>query len=330
MKVIIAEPNGGAFLYIVNGFKNAFNDIGCETILWSGDEKVFKDFDPDLYIGCSGHRKQIPSGYKGLIAIHVNPFGDRLEPIHGVDINETKDAIEWTLNQRPNVVFGYGLNEEYETFWKNWEKNNVKFVGCPTAGDATLYKPNKIEVDYKIAFLGGRWPYKSHNLNSWLVSLFDRFPKHIAVYGWGGWSDKSYYKGVLDKNDSGCQFLSSAKVCPCICEPHTSRYGIDIPERFFKVALCGSLPIIDYVYGFDRYCENYLMGSNIDEYHNLIINYAFNSDFEEKRNLMIKNIRKEVLKNHTYHNRMMNLCDHLGLQDIVEKFKIRINILSEE
>lgn len=329
MRIIIAEPSGGAFLYIVNGFKNAFNNIGCESILWSGDEKTFKDFNPDLYIGCSGHRKQLPSGYKGLIAIHVNPNGDRLNPINGVDINESQDAIQWTFNQNPDVVFGYGLNEESNTFWKNWEKNGIKFVGCATAGDITLYKPNKVEVDYKIGFLGGRWPYKGHNLNSWLVPVLDLFPNHVAVYGWGGWNDKSYYKGVLDSGDSGCKFLSSAKVCPCICEPHTSVYGIDIPERFFKVALCGSLPILDYIEGFDRYCDNYIMASNINEYHDLIINYTFNTDYEELRNSMIKKIRNEVLNKHTYHHRMMNLCKHLGLNDIVKQFENKINNFQE-
>ena len=57
--------------------------------------------------------------------------------------------------------------------------------------------------------------------------------------GWGGWQGVKQYKGVLPESDSGRRFLSSALVGPCVCESHTTKYGIDVPERFFKVALCG-------------------------------------------------------------------------------------------
>lgn len=324
MRVMVVKPQGGAFLYIARGFINSFNDSGMEAKFWDGDDNSFYEFNPDLYIGCSGHRQQVPPNWNGKKAIHVNPFGKRLEPMFGVDINETRDAINWTLNQNPDVVFGYGLDSDSSTYWNSWTKY-VPFVGCPTAGDVTEYYPDKIEVDYKVAFLGGRWGYKGNNINKWLVPVIDKMGDKISIKGWGGWQGVKQYSGVLPDDDSGRQFLSSALVCPCICEPHTTIYGIDIPERFFKVALCGSLPIIDVVSGFDRYCNDYVMASNVDEYYNLILNYSCNPDYiYEGRNIANK-IRNEVLNKHTYHHRMRSICYNIGFSDAVKKFDDRIS-----
>jgi hypothetical protein len=138
--------------------------------------------------------------------------------------------------------------------------------------------------------------------------------------GWGGWKGVKQYCGVLPYNDSGRVFLSSALVCPCICEPHTTVYGIDIPERFFKIALCGSLPILDSIAGFKRYCDKYLMADNPSQYYDLITKYALDSNYINEGINIAKEIRLEVLKKHTYHHRMRDLCKCLGLEDIVTKF----------
>lgn len=313
MKVLVVKPSGGAFHYIAKGFINAFNDVGCEARFWDGDAKSFNDFDPDLYIGCSGHRQVIPAGYRGAKAIHVNPYGTKLSPVHGVDINESQDAINWTLKQKPDAVFGYGHQDDAKTFWSKWTSDHgIPFVGVATAGDAVLYYPDKKDVEYKVAYLGGRWPYKGHNIDKWLVPALDKIPGVSAVHGWGGWQGKPYYKGPLENEESGRQFLSSSLVGPCICEPHTTVYGIDIPERFFKVALCGSLPILDKVVGFDRYCKNYVMANNPEEYYSLILNYSSNPDYVDDGKKLAYKIRLGVLAKHTYHHRMMELCRAVG------------------
>lgn len=325
MKVLVAKPSGGAYLYIAEGFINAFNDVGCKASFWDGKDTSFKAFSPDLYIGCSGHRMDVPLFYKGKIAIHVNPFGIKLRPIDGVDINETQSAIEWTVKQKPDVVFGYGLDEDGKTYWKNWQSDfGIKFVGVPTAGDYTLYYPDKKSVDYKIAYLGGRWPYKAKNIDKWLSPLINKSGNKMKIYGWGGWNVEQY-KGVLQSNDLGRSFLSSALVCPCICEPHTSEYGIDIPERFFKVALCESLPVIDKINGFSRYCKNYVMAESPNDYLNKCLNFACNSDFIDLGIQKAKKVRQEVLLRHTYHHRMMNLCKSLEFSEVTEKFLDKID-----
>lgn len=321
MKVLVAEPSGGAYYYIAKSFINAFVDIGVDAKFWDGDKTKFLKFNPDLYIGCSGHRKEAPKSGEFKTAIHVNPYGDKLKPIHGVDINESDDAIKWTMNQCPDVVFGYGLDVDGKSFWRNWP---VKFVGIPTAGDVTIYFPSEKSDDYVVAYLGGRWGYKGHNIDKWLLPAIRKLGDRISIKGWGGWQGISQYDGVLPNSNSGQEFLSKALVGPCICEPHTTVYGIDVPERFFKVALCGVLPIVDKIKGFDRYCDNYVMAECPDDYCSKIMNYSCNPDYIEEGKELAKCIRKEVLQKHTYHHRMMSLCKSLGFDRIVKKFESRI------
>lgn len=329
---MVVKPSGGAFNYITRGFINAFNAIGCDARYWDGTNDSFEAFQPNLYIGCSGHRQIIPQKFKSKtkVAIHVNPYGQvKLEKVHGVDINETQDAINWTIAQKPNAVFGYGHQDDFKKYWLNWTtKHGIPFVGVPTAGDATLYWPEKKECDYDIAYLGGYWPFKGHKLNEWLMPVIKDVG--VALMGWGGWGNTKGYRGVLPDGDSGRVFLASAKVGPCISEPHTSIYGIDIPERFFKVALCGALPVSDFVPGFERYYPKdvYLMADNATDYKSLITNYARNSDFEANRVKLAQNVRKHTLLNHTYHSRMRNLCAILGFSDTVAKFDDAIRQLA--
>lgn len=287
---------------------------------WDGkNQKEFLEYDPDLYIGCSGHRQKIPAKRRCKVAIHVNPWGTKLTPLFNVNINETEDAIKWTLNQKPDAVFGYGHQEDEKTYWSKW----TNWVGIATAGDATIYYPDKQEVDYKIAFFGGRWGYKGNNIDKWLLPVIKKL-NCVAIHGWGGWQGIKAYLGPLPKESSGRKFLSSAKVCPCVCEPHTTVYGIDIPERFFKVALCGSLPILDRIPGFNRYCDNYLMADSPNDYQEMIINFATKESFEEKRKIKIEKIRKEVLQKHTYHHRMKHLCEKIGFAKMAKKLEERI------
>jgi len=333
MRILITAIPQTTIMYIINGYINAFNDIGCCAKLWNrrlGYYKleIMKEFNPDLVIYIAGepntyHRYKIPNvkniNSKVKLAIFVYPFGDKLDhncrcrriPL----INESSESIKWIRDQKPDCVFGYGCADDSNTFYKNWF-DICPFIGLPTAGDSTIYYPDKKDVPYKAAYLGGRWRYKDVKLRNWLFPVIDELKDDIEVRGF------RWPKGILECDDFGRSFLSSALVCPCVCEPHTDVYGMDIPERFWKVALCESLPILDNIPNFNRYCYNFIMGNNPKEYLDLIKKYAYHDVDYGKA--MAKVIRREVLMKHTYHHRMRDLCNCLGLSDIVKKFDKKI------
>lgn len=310
------------FFFITQGYINAFRDIGIDARYWDGNLRTFTAFKPDLYIGSYGHKRELPRNRNFKLALHVNPYGPKkLDKIHGVDINSNKNDIDWVIRQGPDVVFGYGHQDDFEDYWQYWTlRHNIPFVGLPCAGDSTLYYPDGKKTR-DAAYLGGRWPFKAHKIDKWLLPVTSK----IDIKGWGNWKGINGFSGELPQNDCGRKFLSSAKVCPCISEPHTSIYGIDIPERFFKAALCGSLPISDYVPGFDRYYpkDYYIMANNPKEYDELI-KKCMNSRI---RVGVTNKLRKLTLENHTYHNRMMKLCEKLGFDEVSKSFKQRIKKL---
>lgn len=307
MRILLTHRPGGAYAYISDGWMNALKFAGHSVQRWDGQQHIWDQFDPDLYIGCSGHRQPIPEKRRAKIAIHVNPYS-KID-IHG--INESQNAIDWVIRQRPDVVFGYG-HETDRKYWENWEqKANTYWVPMPTAGDLTIYNGNATSTrSYDIGYIGGYWDYKAKNIDKFLLPVLRRSNITLAVYGWGHWP-AGICRGQIS-DDSVADVLKKSKIGPCIAEPHTSLWGIDLPERIFKVALSGALVIHDEVVGIERYMPSVLVGSMPQDFMDLIIKYADEINNEERIKIAAAQ-KVETLKQHTYFDRMatllMALCE---------------------
>lgn len=308
MKILLCNRPGGAFGYITDGFYNALHDKGHVVRRWDGLENTWRSFDPDLYIGCSGHKQPIPPNRRSCkVAIHVNPYG----PVEISGINENTDNIRWTLNQNPDAVFGYGCEED-RFLWSYWTtKHGVQWVPMPCAGDKIIFKdvvPKRIDTD--IVYLGGRWAYKAKTIDAFLLPMLNEAKKRNiswSVRGWGDWPN-GICGGPLPE-DSANEFLNSGRVAPCISELHTHSHGIDIPERVFKAALCSVLPVHDTVPGLNRLIKSAVVSQTPKNFIDLCIHYAEN---EKERVAKAAEIQNEVLTKHTYHNRMQALLSAVG------------------
>ena len=181
-------------------------------------------------------------------------------------------------------------------------------ASLPTAGDhINFYKTNpdpKFKCD--LAFVGGYWGYKATNIEKFLEPARKKF--NMKIYGWGGWDNRS--NGIINDKDVKTLF-SSAKIGPCIHEPHTSKYGIDIPERVFKVPLCGLLAISDLSSSLHKYFPQHIMpmAQTPEEYVDLI-DYFLKHE-QERINIADKQ-RRHILKYHTYLNRIQTIFMALG------------------
>lgn len=305
MRILICHRPGGAFGFITDGWINALRDRGHTVQRYDNDIRLWNDFKPDVYIGCSGHKQNIPAKRSAKIAIHVNPYG----PVNIEGINESKENIKWVMDQKADVVFGYGTKED-EIFWSYWtDRHAIPWIPMPTAGDKTIFLPApEHKKIYDFIYLGGRWPYKAQTIDKFLLPVL-KSSKSYRLHGWGDWP-AGISQGLLS-DDMANEFLGSGKIGPCISEAHTQRYGIDIPERAFKLALCNTLIVHDPVIQIKSMIPSSVVASSAENYIQMCEYY---SKEDEKRKELVNKQREEVLKNHTYHNRMSALLHGLGFE----------------
>lgn len=307
MRILFVHRPGGAFGYITDGMINALRAAGHVVERWDGNRESWDSFGPDLYVGASGHRQPIPprgtrpSSVK--IAIHVNPYCD--ENIDG--INEPAHAIGWTVAQQPDVVFGYG-HEGDRRYWSHWtSKQGIDWVPMPTAGDSTVYRPLDGTVRaIHIGYAGGYWGYKAKNLDKYLKPMLGWTDLPVYAHGWGDWPAGSGFHGPID-DDGVVRLLNSSKVGPCVTEPHTTKWGIDLPERLWKVALCGAVVVHDAVEGLRRHMPSVVMAGSPAQFHELCRHYA--TCGEGERAAVAAAQRAEVLAGNTYFSRMATLFE---------------------
>lgn len=311
MKIMLCHRPDGAFGYITDGWQNALHDRGYEVRRWDGDAFSWREYQPDLYIGCSGHKQPIPANRNECqVAIHVNPCG----PVNIDGINESQDNINWVVDQKPDVVFGYG-HENDRLLWSGWTSSfGIKWVPMPCAADRVVFKQiNSLdERDIDLVYLGGRWKYKARTIDAYLLPVIKELRssgKSVEIRGWGDWPD-GICSGIL-AGDRANTFLNSGKIGPCIAEMHTHQYGIDIPERAFKVAACGALIIHDAAIHMKQMIPSAVVCANPAHFKDMCKHYI-NNDAE--RIELIAKQQSEVLTGNTYHHRISVLLRSIGRQ----------------
>jgi spore maturation protein CgeB len=314
MKILLPNRPGGAFGYISDGWMNALRSVGFEVMRYDGDEKSWTDFDPDLYIGCSGHPQPMPKNRRAKVAFHVNPYG----PVKIDGINEQQRVIDWVLKRNPDAVFGYGFDDD-RLLWSYWtKKHGIPWTPMPTAVDTVIFKhkrPLKNRPN-DVVYLGGRWAYKAITIDAFLKPVLKDKRLKIKLHGWGDWYPNTS-SGILPE-DKANDFLNSGKVAPCVSERHTQINGFDVPERCWKVAACGCLAIHDPVPSLKTHFKSCIVVTKADEMLEKVHYYSRPENQDERCDL-VKMQMQEVLGNHTYHDRMARLLDDMGFANEARK-----------
>jgi len=316
LNILCCKPDGGAFYYITKGWEDAFKALGHKFERWDGTPAHLKKYKPNLYLGCSGWRQDFPQWAKDAfgtkVAIHVNPWGStKLTPKpREPNINEPTHAIKWVEQQNPDFLFCYAIQADIDVMWNNWENKIAPVIPMPCGGNSIAHVPVAKDQRYTcdVGFVGGRWPYKGINIDKLLMPVIKSCSSQ--VFGWGGWPKGPKFKGPA--NDGMINKLfSSAKICPSIVEPHTSRYGIDIPERMFKVPLGGGFTICDPCKGIGRYVDTKIfpLAKNAKNYLDLVKHYLKHDAEREKLRILQ---RKAILKDHTYFSRIQGFLRFSG------------------
>ncbi len=268
MKILITDRLS-ANHFIAESWRNAFNMMQNQAVLWSEDVKctydVFQEFSPEIFIGSSWqlNRSQVDCLAKHKdckILLSVSNWGkedgkvDKEKfPIHFAS-DEEKRLVAVLKEKRPDFehVFAQYHNSYAEETLGEWKQLGVTPFGLNVSADISEYFLTPPQKDCKcdLVFCGGSWKYKNENLHRFLSPLF--YPQtqlSLKVFGsgWSGPQSMGYASAETIR-----KHYASATICPNILEPHSTVFGYDISQRVFQILASGGFCLSQRVASLER------------------------------------------------------------------------------
>jgi hypothetical protein len=229
---------------------------------------------------------------------------------HGLpDLGTGPLTARAVVDCRPAAIYTSNTESCFE-FFGSWIDAFGALHSFPLAYDRMFYEASlrapKPELDAKVVYVGGYWPYKGRNLRRFLLP----FEEHLAVYGYSSWPFGDY-RGVLDADDEA-NVHRSAAVVPGINEPHAELMGGDVCERVFKVAGVGGLCVADLCFGYrDLFSDEELLMPASDAEYVEIVESILSGSLDTKPYREAG--RRAVRERHLYEHRAAAMLQAVGL-----------------
>jgi hypothetical protein len=140
-----------------------------------------------------------------------------------------------------------------------WGETGTKVLSVLNGVDlhAFLPRPVRPEMVCDASMVGGKWPYKSQNIDRFIFPLLQAGkPYSVRLYGNSEWGVPQYLGSISQEDEAA--LYSSVRVCLNVHEPHSTDLGYDLIERPLKTAACGGVVLSDYVEGW-----NEVLGENV-------------------------------------------------------------------
>ena len=336
-----------AFRTIYNGYKNAFQDLGYKFVtLTSKDnlKKILEKERPDIFITSSynyylkfldlnlikEYRK------KGMVMFtKIDYWHSPMKRLsEAKSLKNEKKKVKMIKNGLLGDIFFY-QTEQDDVRMDGFEKvTGKKFETILLAADKISMVEgydSKFEAD--ISYIGTNIPEKRLFFKKLLFPLKEKY--NLKVYG-QDWNLKDKFLGLVQRFgqyfninllkkvqkpklrlDDEPKIYCSSKICVNIHDIYQIKYG-DINERLFKIMACKAFQIMPYMPVVKRYfnSEEIVLAKNKKEWFDKI-NYYLNHP--EKRKQIAEKSHKNVMENHTYHNRVNQIID------LYDKFKKTTN-----
>jgi len=352
MKIVIADDcPGGAHSWQRKSMAKAFVYCGHEVVIWDINKKSEYDcFDihmPDLLIFQTYNITPaliecLKENLATKVIMKASDFGSISEKVskeYPVLVKNDKELdLMLKLKEatgKPDFLFIHYHPDYLERTHGYWASQGFKVISDLNAADIFEYTNGESKKEYEcdIAYVGGSWNYKNLVLHPYILPLCQDFKYKIKIFG-NGWSVPQSM-GFLPEGEEK-NLYSSAKLNLCLHEPHSQKYGYDITEKFFKLAINKALSVTDYVWGLEKiYPKNCINSARSPkEFHQKI--YDLINDWDNYhlfRKEYTENAYKHTLENHTYFDRISNIFLSLGMKDessnvllkkseIIEKLKL--------
>lgn len=335
MKILIQNDGRHAHYYIRLGLARAFEYCGHKVLIWDKDSKpatdVFDEFEPDLFIGQTYNTTETivrliderPHLKVEMKAGDWGPLSDECAKKHPIKLADDKEKeIITRLYQatgKPNYLHIHYHPNYIEQTHGGWINAGIPTYSQLSAADVFEFtggqKVREFESD--VCFIGGYWPYKAQVLDDWLVSFCNKTKLRVKIFGNSPWPVHQYC-GFLGPGHAK-HALASAKICVNLHEPHSQEYGFDVVERPYKLLSNKCFVISDYVEGLKRLIPDGIVYTDRpSEFHNYIEHYALS--IKEKERQEIAQVGYDnVMRNHTYFNRIKEIFERLKLQDFAQQ-----------
>lgn len=334
MRIIRNECRGGAGFYVVKGWANAVRAMGWEYKNWDGKdaERIFDEFEPDIYIGDVRFRHKIPRQIKTgrtkvVVTVDqwVKPWAF---PILAKQGYRTKwHDVWWIRRLDPVFVFHHTSPQGIERAWDLWKKREgFNIHSFLLAGDTIRHFDEGVDPAFEcdIAYVGGYWQYKSIGLQHYLLDYGHKYK--MIIYGAGWPNGMSWGEEISDSLIN--KLFKTAKFIPCVHEPHAREYGYETTERLYKISLAGGFTVSDPVrciYSEDIFSEDEIIVARSPEDMADIAEYFIKNP--EERLPYIERARKRILNEHTYFHRLGKLLKLLGYEKELAMLKSKMQTL---
>lgn len=352
MKIVIADDcPGGAHSWQRKSMAKAFVYCGHEVVIWDINKKSEYDcFDihmPELLISQTYNvTPALIECIKENPAIKVIMKASDFGPITSKVVKEFPVLAKTDrelglllklkeLTGKPDFLFIHYHPDYLEKTHKYWEDHGFKVISDLNAADIFDYTNGQFKNEYEcdIAYVGGSWNYKNLVLHPYILPLCENFKYKIKIFG-NGWSIPQSM-GFLPEGEEK-NVYTSAKINLCLHEPHSQKYGYDITEKFFKLAINKAFSVTDKVAGLEKlYPKNCVNSAKTaKDFHNWINELLKDWDnYGMFRKEYIENAYKHTLTNHTYFDRISNIFTNLEMKEesnnvllkkaeIIEKLKL--------
>lgn len=334
MKIVIADDCvGGAHSWQRKSMAKAFVYCGHEVVIWDINKKSEYDcFDlhgPDLLISqtynltpalikCIEENPAIKVIMKASDFGSITPIVKSKYPI----LDKTDKELELLLKLKeltgkPDFLFIHYHPDYLEKTHGFWKNEGFKVVSDLNAADIFEYTNGEIREEFKcdIGYVGGSWDYKNIVLHPYILPLCENFDYKIKIFG-NGWSIPQAM-GFLPEGQEK-NFYISSKINICLHEPHSQKYGYDITEKFFKLAINKAFSVCDYVAGLEDIYPKHSVNSckTPKEFHQWIHDLLYDWDnYKMFRRDYIENAYNHTLKHHTYFDRIYSIFKHFDMEE---------------
>lgn len=294
MKIYIKKPSiNGAWIWIQNGYKNAWQDMGYDVVLFDSLEEIKKTEEyllmlRDWDIKTEEDIEHIRNSKNTYIFAQPNvfpmPWGE-----HPNFICNVTDEVIKKINNLDNAHL-WTFCDVREEYFPKWKKVNT----IPLAFDSVGYQQKINEkMKYDVCFVGGWANNGFDEKRKIMINIFSEFKSSGLKCGF------FINKGLSHQAET--EILSSSKVCLNIHDAYQRQLGLDTNERTFKSLGLNGLLVSDKINQLDNMFPNVYTSLNSKEIVSKVVEYIQTyDDMLEMKN----NNRLNVLKNHSYTNRV--------------------------